>query len=498
MKNLKKKTAAEEEIKEETSVETPETEEKAEEVVEEVETTEEAPAAEEEAEGEKITLDSGAVVDESAHPEADKAESLVTITKEDGTEIFVEKVESEDEAEKKEIYEAIVEADSEDAAEEVSEEVLKELEDEEIDEVNYIPAGCKTHFASLNNSFYVVKTKAGKIKAFKAGKILDSKTKAELLSKIKAGKKTEDEITVFAKVASKIGNKLSSFVKLASKKVAKKHMTVVGDVLKDPKTGKDAKVIASKKTKNGTKLVLNNGSVVDAKKVAAAEAADDKKALEMFNIDTKDLPQSKVETSFNIEEKELDTEDVKSSKSKVKEFYGKLPNKSGVGTEPEWYLKDFNQTRNKTVASQVKALRDVTKALHEAKEVIASKDETIKQLQAKLDTIEAQKKVMLKNQKISKITASMNLTEAEDIRCATKRLASYSDEQLDAIYETINLSSSLVTDLVHEQEANEQMKKEASMNSYVPGIALSDSYGSNNEAIDYVELLKQKELNKYN
>ncbi|MCM1260527.1 MAG: hypothetical protein NC222_06190 [Staphylococcus sp.] len=494
MKNLKKKTAAEEEIKEETSVEAPETEE-IKETVEEVETTEEKPETEE-GEGEKITLDSGAIVDESAHPEAEEAESLVTITKEDGTEIFVEKVESEDEAEKKEIYEAIVEADSNET-EEVSEEVLKELDNEEIDEVNYIPAACKTHFASLNNSFYVVKTKAGKIKAFKAGKILDSKTKSDLLSKIKAGKKTENEVTVFSKIASKIGTKLSSFIKLASKKIAKKHMPVVGDTLTDSKTGKEVKVIASKKMKSGTKLVLNNGSIVDAKKLQAAEAsADDKKQLEVFNVDTDKLPQSKIETAMNIDEKALETEDVKSAKSKVKNYFGKLPNKSGTGTDVEWYLKDFSQARNKTVASQVKALRDVTKALHEAKEVIASKDETIKQLQAKLDTIENQKKVMLKNQKISKITASMNLTEAEDIRCATKRLASYSDEQLDAIYETINLSSSLITDLVHEQEANEQMKKEASMNSYIPGIALSDSYGSDNKEIDYVELLKQKELNK--
>lgn len=496
MKNLKKTKAAEEEIKEETSVEAPETEEKDLEEVEETEEvkeeTSEEPAIEE---GEKITLDSGAVVDESAHPEAEEAETLVTITKEDGTELFVQKVETEDESEKKEIYEAIVEADSSDAAEEAAEEVLEEIGEDEIDEVSYIPAACKTHMASLNNSFYLVKTKAGKIKAFKAGKILDVKTKASLLAKIKAGKEESIQPTdVFSKIASKIGSKLSSFVKLASKKAAKK-MLVVGDVVKDPKTGKETKVIASKKAKTGTKIVLNNGSVVDAKKLKAAETpADDKKQLENFSINTQDLQQTKVETGFNIEDKELEGESVKSSKSKVKEFFGRLPNKSGAGQDVEWYLKDFSKVRNKTVASQVKALRDVTKALHEAKEVIASKDETIKTLQAKLNLIENQKKVMLKNNKISKITASMGLKDGEEIRCATKKLASYSDEQLDAIYETISLSPATMTDLVHEQEANELMKREASANSYIPGMTLSEEIGSHNQ-LDYVELLKQKELN---
>ena len=272
-------------------------------------------------------------------------------------------------------------------------------------------------------------------------------------------------------------------------------MLVVGDTVKDPKTGKETKVIASKKAKTGTKLVLNNGSVVDAKKLKAAETpADDKKQLENFSINTQDLQQSKVETGFNIEDKELEGENVKSSKSKVKEFFGRLPNKSGAGQDVEWYLKDFSKVRNKTVASQVKALRDVTKALHEAKEVIASKDETIKSLQAKLNLIENQKKVMLKNNKISKITASMGLKDGEEIRCATKKLASYSDEQLDAIYETISLSPATMTDLVHEQEANELMKREASANSYIPGMTLSEEIGSHNQ-IDYVELLKQKELN---
>lgn len=488
MKDLKKRTAAEEEIKDETSVEqAPETEET---VEEEVETTEEAPAKE--GEGEKITLDSGAVVDESAHPEAEKAETLVTITKDDGTEIFVEKVEAEDDAEKKEIYEAIVEADSQDEADEAAEEVLDELGDEEIEEVSYVPAAESTHVASLNNSFYIVKTKAGKIKAFKAGKILDAKTKAGLLAKIKAGKEVEEPESVFTKIASKIGSKISAFIKLASKKSA----IVVGDEVKSPKTGKEARVVASKKTKTGTKLVLNDGSVVDAKKVAAAEtSADDSKQLETFSIDTQDLEKSKVETSMNIDDKALEGEDVKSAKSKVKNFYNRLPNKAKTGQDVEWYLKDFDQIRNKTMASQVKTLRDITAALHDAKKVIASKDEVIKQLQAKLDTIENQKKVMLKNQKITKITASMHLTDAEDIRCVTKKLAAYSDEQLDAVYETINLSPALINDLVHEQEANEQMKREASANSFIPRTILSEESNFDNQ-IDYTKVLIQNEIKK--
>ena len=99
--------------------------EDAEKVEEKKEEVEEAPAAEEAESAELIVLDSGATVDEKTGLSEEEAEDLVKITKQDGTELFVEKVDEDLPAEdKKEIYEAIIEADKPEG-EEVAEEAIR-------------------------------------------------------------------------------------------------------------------------------------------------------------------------------------------------------------------------------------------------------------------------------------------------------------------------------------------------------------------------------------
>ena len=203
--------------------------EDAEKVEEKKEEVEEAPAAEEAEKTEEaesadlIVLDSGATVDEETGLSEEEAKDLVKITKQDGTELFVEKVDEDLPTEdKKEIYEAIIEADKpegEEVAEDLEAEVNEPM-DEEIEEVSYIPAACKTAEASLDNSFYVVKLKSGKYKALKAGKIFNKNLKASLLKALSEGKQLPSETTLFNKIAHKIGYTFGAFSKLASKLVA--------------------------------------------------------------------------------------------------------------------------------------------------------------------------------------------------------------------------------------------------------------------------------------
>ena len=104
-----KKIKAEEEVKEEVKTDLPEETDKDLKVEEKVEeAAPEADKAEEPAESDNlIVLDSGATVDENTGLSEEEAEGLVKITKQDGTELFVEEVEG-DEEEKKEVYEAIL------------------------------------------------------------------------------------------------------------------------------------------------------------------------------------------------------------------------------------------------------------------------------------------------------------------------------------------------------------------------------------------------------
>lgn len=489
-----KKIKAEEEIKEEnvdlekdekdldTKVEEAP---KAEEEVKEEETVEDAPAAEEKED--LIVLSDGSTVEEKVELTEEEADDLAKITKVDGTEIFVETPEGSDE-EKKEVYEAIIEAEKpeEEVAEDLEAEVNAPEFAEEIDEVAYVPAACHTAQASLNNSYYILKLKGGKLKALKAGKILNKQLKASIVKAYKEGKKLPEAETVFNKIAHKIGYTFGAFAKLASKlnmkKIAKRIIPVVGDTVE--LDGKELKVTASAK---GI-VTLENGKKVSAKQLVATELPDtvpgkenqDADMLKNFSIDEGDIKKSKIDSEVALEKAELEEgkEGVKTAPSKVKSLYNRLPSKSGTGDEVEWAMKEFNKERNKqdkTLASQIKALRDATKEIRAQKEVLASKDAEIKSLQEKLAAMNSKEETMIKSAKINKILASMNIEDAEEQAAMTEKFAKYSKEQLDAVYETMTACPSEEAVNMHERMINEEMKKEASaLKGFVPSFKMEE------------------------
>ena len=276
----KRKIKAEEEIKEETvDLEKDEKDlDVKEEVVEDApkadEKAEETPATEEKED--LIVLSDGATVEEKVKLTEEEADDLAKITKVDGTEIFVETPEGTDE-EKKEVYEAIIEAETpaEEVAEDLEGEVNEEMPEamEEIEEVGYVPAACHTAHASLNNSYYILKLKGGKLKALKAGKILNKELKASIIKAYKEGKKLPEAETVFNKIASKVGYTFGAFTKLASKlakavTASRKPVAGVGDTLVEG--NKEFKIVASK---NGV-LTLENGKKVLARLLVATDLPD--------------------------------------------------------------------------------------------------------------------------------------------------------------------------------------------------------------------------------
>lgn len=469
-----KKIKAEEEIKEETvdlekdekDLDVKEEEApKAEEEVKEEEKAEEAPAAEEKED--LIVLSDGATVEEKVKLTEEEADDLAKITKVDGTEIFVETPEGTDE-EKKEVYEAIIEAEKpeEEVAEGLEEEVNVPEFTEEIDEVAYVPAACHTAQASLNNSYYILKLKGGKLKALKAGKILNKQLKASIIKAYNEGKKLPEAETVFNKIAHKIGYTFGAFAKLASKLNMKKIATELPDTV----PGKEA---------------------------------DKAEELKNFSIDETEIKKDNIDSEVALEKAELEEgkEGVKAAPSKVKSLYNRLPGKSGVGDEVEWAMKDFNKERNKadkTLASQVKALRDATKELRAQKEVLASKDAEIKALQEKLAAYNSKEETMIKSAKINKILASMNIEDAEEQAAMTEKFAKYSKEQLDAVYETMTACPSEEATIMHERMINDEMKKEASaLKGFVPSFTMEEEVKAS--ASDEMEkLVLERELDSIN
>ena len=511
----KRKIKAEEEIKEEKDLDIKEDEkdlDTKEEVKEEVK---EDKKDESKAESDDlIVLSNGATVDEDVKLSEEEADDLAKITKADGTEIFVEKVEGEDE-EKKEIYEAIVEAETpaEEVAEDLESEVNEELGSEpapefaeEIEEVAYVPAACHTAHASLNNSYYILKLKGGKIKALKAGKILNKALKASIIKAYNDGKKLPEAETVFNKIAHKIGYTFGAFAKLASKlskKVVRKASRIlpkVGDTVEID--GKDIKITANEK---GV-ITLENGKKLLAKQIIAADiqdnipGTDNDKAEELknFSIKEDEVKKDDVESDIALDSKEFKKADedanVKAAPSKVKSLYNRLPSKSGVGDEVEWGLKDFNKERNKkekTMAAQIKSLRDATKELRAQKEVIASKEAEIKALKAKLEEVAKKEATAIKASKIKQIIAALNIEDAEEKAAMTEKFAKYSSEQLDAVYETYTCCPTEEATNMHERMINEVMKKEASeLAGFVPAIDLKEELGSE----DMEALVLQREL----
>lgn len=488
-------------VKEEVKEEAPETDEKEEEA---------APEAEKE---DLIVLSDGATVEENVKLTEEEADDLAKITKADGTEIFVETPEGSDE-EKKEVYEAIIEAETpaEEVAEDLEGEVNEEMPEamEEIEEVGYVPAACHTAQASLNNSYYILKLKGGKLKALKAGKILNKQLKASIIKAYKQGKKLPEAETVFNKIASKVGYTFGAFTKLASKlakavKASRKPVAGVGDTLVEG--NKEFKIIASK---NGV-LTLENGKKVLAKYLVATDlpdtvpGIDNDKAEELknFSIDEKDIKKDNIDSTVALEKAELEEgkDGVKAATSKVKSLYNRLPGKSGVGDEVEWAMKDFNKERNKTsktLASQIKALRDATKEIRAQKEVLASKDAEIKALQEKLAALDSKEQTMIKSAKINKILASMNIEDEEEKAAMTEKFAKYTKAQLDAVYETMTACPSEEATIMHERMINEEMKKEASaLKGFVPSFTMEEE--TKISASDEMEkLVLERELDSIN
>ena len=238
------------------------------------------------------------------------------------------------------------------------------------------------------------------MKALKAGKILNKQLKASIVKAYNEGKKLPEAETVFNKIAHKIGYTFGAFAKLASKLNMKKVATKLPDTV----PGKEA---------------------------------DKAEELKNFSIDETEIKKDNIDSEVALEKAQLEEgkEGVKAAPSKVKSLYNRLPGKSGVGDEVEWAMKDFNKERNKadkTLASQIKALRDATKEIRAQKEVLASKDAEIKSLQEKLAAFNQKEDTMIKNAKINKILASMNIEDAEEQAAMTEKFAKYSKEQLDA------------------------------------------------------------------
>jgi len=557
----KRKIKAEEEIKEEKDLDVKK-DEKDLEVKEEVSETKETPTTEEKED--LIVLSDGATVEENVKLTEEEAADLAKITKADGTEIFVETPEGSDE-EKKEVYEAIIEAET--PAEEVAEDLEGEVNDEipeameEIEEVGYVPAACHTAHASLNNSYYILKLKGGKLKALKAGKILNRELKASIIKAYKEGKKLPEAETVFNKIASKVGTTFGAFTRLASKlsnkimrksskimRKANRILPTVGDTV-DMGNGKEVRVIAKKAglltLANGKKvlaskfmpdntpkvgdtlvegrrelkivaskggvLTLENGKKVLAKHLVATDLPDtipgvrNDKADELknFSIDEADIKKDNIDSVVALEKAELEEgkTGVKAAPSKVKSLYNRLPGKSGVSEDVEWSMKDFNKERNKadkTLASQIKALRDATKEIRNQKEVLASKDAEIKALQQKLAAFDNKEQTMIKSAKINKILASMSIEDDEEKAAMTEKFAKYTKAQLDAVYETMTACPSEEATIMHERMINEEMRKEASaLKGFVPGFKLEEEVKAS--ASDEMEkLVLERELDSIN
>jgi hypothetical protein len=506
----KRKIKAEEEIKETVDLEKDEKDLDVKEEVEEAPKAEtEAPATEEKED--LIVLSDGATVEEKVKLTEEEADDLAKITKVDGTEIFVETPEGTDE-EKKEVYEAIVNAETEEdeVAEDLEDEVNEPEFAEEIEEVAYVPAACHTAHASLNNSYYILKLKGGKLKALKAGKILNKELKASIIKAYKEGKKLPEAETVFNKIASKVGTTFGAFTKLASKlakavTASRRLVAGVGDTLVEG--NKEFKIVASK---NGV-LTLENGKKVLAKHLVATDLPDtvpgvrnDKaEELKNFAIDEADIKKDNIDSTVALEKAELEEgkDGVKAAPSKVKSLYNRLPGKSGVSEDVDWSMKDFNKERNKqdkTLASQIKALRDATKEIRAQKEVLASKDAEIKSLQEKLAAFSNKEETMIKSAKINKIIASMNITDDEEVAAMTEKFAKYTKAQLDAVYETMTACPSEEAVNMHERMINDEMKKEASaLKGFVPSFKMEEDVKMS--ASDEMEkLVLERELDSMN
>lgn len=412
-----------------------------------------------------IVLSDGSVVEEHVTLEDVKDTDFSKITKEDGTEIYLETPEAEEgemtEEDKKNVYEAVLSADSE-ATQDVLEAIDSEDEEEEIEEVMYAPVAMNEAKASLKNSYYVFKLKSGKVKALKAGHLLSPKLQEIVIKAGKAGKDLQPT-EVFAKIASKVGkNNYGAFRRIASK-FAKQAGTIPVTMAVAQTTVPDGKKNITMAVKDG-----ENGQVAKNEFGAPSHGGE--------------------------------------ATSNVHNFYNKLPSKSTTDKGLEIALGNPKKEGNdngsaasgskvqagKTTAAQMKELRASMKLVASLKAEKEALEKELKEVKASLEKEQKFKRSAARLQMQSKIVEAMHLGSDAEKAVMMKKLASYSDEKLEGTYEILTSSPALDVDKAQAEEYEAIQKKMASLSQVIPATTLSD--GKAEEEMDMGAFITQLEL----
>jgi len=427
----------------------------------------------------------GAKIDESVHPEEEEMKDLVQVTKDDGTIFFVEKVETEDPEEKKKIYAEIVKSDvSLDAEGKVEEEkVDKVLEninsdidkDEKIVQSSYVSrysnkgdTYSERAMDSLNNSFYLFKTDKNKMKAVKAGLILNKSLKNSIIEDhINKSNNVIDPSELFSVIASKIGNSVNdlsnSIVKVQASLIKSCDSNVKAEgeapaaennIVTDPATPvaedsektyegkgdlKTVNVIDLYKTANECKIKVENiiprvdendqdtiiikGKDEDIKcfidkftstpKTVTASAITDenKKKVDdkqIFNFSVRN-PEAKngLESVVAVEGDDITTLSFKKDgKSKVASLYAKLPATPKTGGNPEMFLRNFDKEQGNGERITVAAQLKILRESTEKNAALQNKINVLEsQLKEKDRIIKASENEKEENKRLEKIEA---------------------------------------------------------------------------------------------
>lgn len=449
--------AEEEEIEEAEEVKP--VEEQPEEVKEEVKET-----------SEKVVLEDGSELEKDVDLSEINKDELVKITRADGVVLYMQ---AQDEEIAEEIYNSIcnatkAEEEEKTEAEEISEDVLAEIpEDAEAMAVEVKEASLRAP-AKL---YYVIKSSKG-IKAIKASKIL-----SKFLMKRVASKKISP-ITAIKVVAH-----------LKNRKIAKKARPAVSDRM--------AKKLAFRK-RMAERMALRR------KKAATAEIEDNlkvkevKKPVNKWDLDFSEVKKNEYDSEVALEKKDFSKADdvnVKANPSDVRSYYGKLPAKAETGTDVEFGLKDFNQKRKnasilKTIAQNLKTART---QLKEKDTAIAEKDAEIKNLKAQLQKIAEKENLKKRSALIDNLIVAMHCDDEEEIRAMKNKFASYSDEQLNAVHETLTKTATDVA-IEHEEDTlMSNLKKEAGeLSGFTPSMTLKDEVVNSFDAIEK-EILEREQ-----
>ena len=463
---------------------------------EEVKPVEEQPeeVKEEVKETSKKVLDDGSEIDKDVDLSEINKDELVKITRADGVVLYMQ---AQDEEIAEEIYNSIcnatvadeeeeTETDEEEKpeadegekteAEEISEDVLAEIpEDAEAMAVEVKEASLRAP-AKL---YYVIRSSKG-IKAIKASKIL-----SKFLMKRVASRKI-NPITAIKVVAH-----------LRNRKMARKARPAVSNRM--------ARKLAFRK-RMAERMALRR------KKAATAEIEDNlklkevKKPVNKWDLDFSEVKKNKYDSEVALEKKDFskaDDVDVKANPSDVRSYYGKLPAKAETGTDVEFGLKDFNQKRKnasvlKTIAQNLKTARTQLKekdsAIAKKDSAIAEKDAEIKNLKAQLRKIAEKENLKKRSALIDNLIVAMHCEDEEEIRAMKNKFASYSDEQLNAVHETLTRTATDVA-IEHEEDTlMSNLKKEAGeLSGFTPSMTLKDEAVNSFDAIEKEILEKEQQ-----